>query len=265
MFNAERYFVMHQKSIALCSIALFLAGFLPSVHSQDAQFLDTVIQKDGKQRDGTILGLMKSGDKVMVNFKFDGGQLPIPMANIRSITMGERPEYKEGVKAYRAGDYEKTIQSLQPLVDTYLGLDAPWIGESIGMLTDSFTRQGKTFKANEYGKKLKESYPNSPYRFKAEITKARTMLRPDKVDQAIQILTGIQPELPKTAVPDPTVMSVLSDLHLTLAEAFAVKGENKKPWKTIYWLRRYTINQQTKPNSLSRRLTNYVIKTPNWW
>jgi predicted Zn-dependent protease len=228
MINAERYFVMYQKLVAACSILLILSGWTPSVLSQQTSPKDIIIQKDGTQREGTVLGLTKSGNRTLVNFKFTGGQIPIPMNNIRSITMEERPEYKEGFNAYRSGDYAKSAQLLQPLVDNFLGLDQPWLGEAIGMLTDSLIRQGKTFKAKEYGEKLKASFPNSPFRFKADITQARTMLEPDKVDQAIQILTETKTKLPNTAVPEPAVMSVLSDLHMALAEAHEIKGDKQK-------------------------------------
>lgn len=219
---------MIQKRFLLLTFLLISAGFTLTVQSQTTEPKDIIIQKDGTLREGEILGFTQSGQKTMVNFKFSGGQFPIPMENIQSITLAERPEFKAGAAAYREGDYAKTVSILKPLVDKFPGFDAPWIGEAIGMLTDSYVRQGKIFEANEYGKKLEASFPESPFRFKADITRARTMLTQDKVDQAIQILTETKSKLPKEAVPDPPSMSVLSELHMTMAEAYEIKGDKQK-------------------------------------
>ncbi len=219
---------MIQKLFLLASLLLVFAGITPSLHSETSPPKDIIIQKDGTLREGEILEITQNGTRKMVNFKFSGGQFPIPMDNIRSMTLGVRPEFTEGAKTYRDGDYNKTIALLRPLVDKFTGFDDSWIGEAIGMLTDSFIRQGKTFEAREYSKKLEESFPDSPLRFKSNVIQARTMLEPDKVDQAIQLLTETESKLPKSAVPESVVMSVFSDLHMTLGDAYLIKGDKQK-------------------------------------
>ncbi|MEO0454321.1 MAG: hypothetical protein AAFY98_09310 [Verrucomicrobiota bacterium] len=215
---------LHLKLSKMNWIALFLI----ITHASVTSAADRIIQKNGTERVGTIMGLTKNGNRSLLNFKFEGGQVPIPMKNVRTIELEERPQFAEGKERYEANEFEEAIKILRPLVNSYAGIESGWVAEALGMLTDSLIQTGKTFAAKEWGERLQELYPDSPYRLKGEITRARTMFRPDKVDGAIEILNKVLEELPKKAVHDPATMRVYSSLHTAFAEAHEIKGNKQE-------------------------------------
>jgi len=228
MFNAERCFEMTRFSLFLAGVVLIFAVPARSDLSQEELAPDRVVMDNGQVREGKILGVSRNGAMRMINFAYQGGQIPIPERNIRRVVLQERPSFKEGAQAYQDGDYARAVEILQPLADTYLGINSPWVGETVGMLSDSLIRMGKTFAANEWGEKLAEAFPDSPFRLKGQVTKARTLLDSGKADEAISTLEAVKGELPQVAVPEPAAMGVLSDVHLAMGEAYEAKGDKAK-------------------------------------
>jgi len=199
-----------------------VAGFVWMLLVPSGLAQDTLKLKSGEVLTGEVQSIAQNGT---VTFRFSGGTIPYPRNNIDTITLEPRPEYKQGVAASQQGDYEKAIQLLQPLVDKFLGIASPWVGQAAGELANAYAQTGQTFKSENLSKRIIKLYPDSLIRLTGPITQARTLVVRDRADEALNLLHGIQDDLPLDVAPDPREMQILGDFHMARAQAHEKKGQ----------------------------------------
>ncbi|MDD5262853.1 MAG: hypothetical protein PHD76_13485 [Methylacidiphilales bacterium] len=209
LFKPQRFFY-------LC----ILAGTVIASPALQAQ--DKIILKQGAAVTGEIDSITPTGN---ILIKTDQGSIPYPKANIQKIELSERPDYKVGLQAIDDQDYQKGIEKLKPLIDKFIGLDAPWVADGAGYLAEALAKTGKTFESEQLCDKIIASYSGGQYRFKGMIGKANTLIIRDKADDALKMLDEAEQAIGVSAAPDAKMMSILSDLNFVRAQAYLKKGD----------------------------------------
>lgn len=133
---------------------LALAGSLTCLHSEDK---DMVVLKDGQHRSSTILSL----DKGQLKFKVGPVQTSMPMAQIASVTMDPPADFTKALELWKTGDAPKTLETLKPLVDKFLGLPTPWAERAAALLGDVYLTLDRVPDAEAAFKAVQTAYPNS--------------------------------------------------------------------------------------------------------
>ncbi|MEM6821647.1 MAG: outer membrane protein assembly factor BamD [Verrucomicrobiota bacterium] len=228
------------KRISVVFLLIF-TGILKTTSVYAAE--DILELKSGQVLKGEIKSIDQAGNIV---FSFEGGTIPYRKNTIKKATLQERPAYKEAQAAIQQGDYSKAITVLQPLVQQFLGISSPWVGQAAGDLANALARTGKTFESQELAARIISLYPNSSISLQGPIIEAQTMLVQGKADEALGKLDSIKGKLPSKLTPDLGDSQILGDYHFILAQAQEQKGDK------VSALENYLTVSALYPNPKSR-------------
>lgn len=118
---------------------------------------DVVIQKDGQRREGEILGI--AGGKLKI--KVGPAETGIAMDQVASVTKAPPKAYEEALKAWQAGNANKTLSLLKPLVEAFRGLPADWAERASALLGDVFLSLDQFPAAEAAFAEFTKSYPGA--------------------------------------------------------------------------------------------------------
>jgi len=138
----------HILLIALASLVVGITG---------ATAQDVVMQKDGQRREGQILSL-KDG---RLKFKVGPVETSIAMDQVESVTKPAPAAYQAALEAWSSGNAAKTLETLKPLVDNFLGLPTPWAERSAALIGDVYLALDQLPAAETAFAAFQEAYPGA--------------------------------------------------------------------------------------------------------
>jgi tetratricopeptide (TPR) repeat protein len=188
------------------------------------QIQDRIELKQGNP----VVGEITSFKNDMIMVKTEGGEYPVAVASMKSVSMEPRPELEQAVQAMDKEDYARAVQLLAPVREKFLGVPVPWVAEAAGYLADALAAQGKTFESEQLGKEILRLYPDSIYRLKGVLTQARTALAEKKPDEAARLAGEVGQQIKAGPVPDPQNMQILGDIHMLLGEIALQKNDRQQ-------------------------------------
>lgn len=228
-FHSGRHNRLMSNAIHKWAAAGMAAALLIASDARAAQ--DKIILKAGAPATGEIIAFNAQANTVTL--KTAQGEIPYPMANISRVELAERPAAAEGITAAAEERYPEAVEKLQPLVDKFLGLDAPWVPQAAGVLADALARTGKTFESEKLADAILKAYPNSVFRFQGMIAKASSLIARKQLDQALAVLEEVEKALPPSAAPDRRTMQILSSLHFSKGQIYKAKGDKARAFESF--------------------------------
>lgn len=138
----------HILLIALASLVVGTAGLTAQ---------DVVMQKDGQRREGQILGLADG----RLKFKVGPAETSIAMNQVESVTKPAPAAYKTALEAWGSGNAAKTLETLKPLVDTFIGLPVPWAERSAALLGEVYLALDQLPAAETAFAAFQKAYPGA--------------------------------------------------------------------------------------------------------
>jgi tetratricopeptide (TPR) repeat protein len=135
--------------LALAACMLMLAG-LP------ARAQDRIVFKDNRVQEGKVTGM--TGNSVLITIKAGAGagQAGYDLAMISRVDVAPPPAFQTGYAAYQAGEWDKALAALKPVVDQFKGLPTEWERQAVGALGDIYLEKNDIAKAeaayNDYRK-----------------------------------------------------------------------------------------------------------------
>ncbi len=129
--------VFAAASLALFSVPVFAAA------ASDSR----VILKTGEQQAGEVLGVRNGEVQLAITTGATTGRLAFRLDQIRRVE-GEPPAgFREGEAAFAAGDLDRALRALQPLVAAFRGLPADWARQASAWLGDIHVARGDLARA----------------------------------------------------------------------------------------------------------------------
>lgn len=118
---------------------------------------DTVVQKDGQKRVGTVTGVRDG----VVRIKVGPAETGVPLDKVASVDKEPPAAFVKATADWSAGKNAEALAGLQPLAETFKGLPAPWAQRSLSMLAEAYLAEGKTAEADTVLQDFRTFYPES--------------------------------------------------------------------------------------------------------
>jgi hypothetical protein len=144
------------KILLLCAAAVLVLS--PS--SSWSQ--DLVTLKDGSKRQGAIVGI-DAQKNIRVQTQSASGVVTatVPLANVEAVSMNPPADLLAAEEAWQNGNAAAAVAKLDPLVNSFLGLPAPWVQRATLLLIDTLLDTGKTDEAEAILVKFQQAYPGN--------------------------------------------------------------------------------------------------------
>lgn len=125
------------------------------------QAQDVVTLKDGTKRQGIVLGV--SGGNVRIQSETAAGTVAatVPLANVESVAMNPPKDLLSAEEAWKKGDAATAATKLEPLVNGFLGLPAPWVQRATLLHIDALLETNKGAEAEALLVKFQQAYPGN--------------------------------------------------------------------------------------------------------
>ena len=134
---------------------LSLIGFLGAVAA--SAHADVLLTRSSKF-EGRVLRVSKDAAIIRTS----DAELSIPLAEIVREDIPVPQEFKDGVAAMRAGDYDEAVAKFRPLVERFAGLRTGWIPASMLRLGDAYLAQRDTNNARKTYTDFQNIYAKTP-------------------------------------------------------------------------------------------------------
>lgn len=142
-----------RRTLALCLSAFAGASTLCAQ--------DRLVFKDNPAhvQEGKIVGL--NGSTVLINVATTSGagQMGFDLGLISRIDSPPPAAFQTGNAAYNAGQWDKALAALKPLVDQFRGLPTDWARQATGMLGDLYIEKNDLPKAETAYNDFRRFYP----------------------------------------------------------------------------------------------------------
>lgn len=144
-----------KASVPRFTAALLAAGFCLAAGAAGAQ--DTVVQKDGQKREGTVTGVRAGA----VRIKVGPAETGVPLDKVASVDKVAPEAFAKATADWSAGKNAEALAGLQPLAENFKGLPTPWAQRSLSMLAEIYLAEGKTAEADAVLNDFRTFYPES--------------------------------------------------------------------------------------------------------
>lgn len=144
-----------KASVSPHILMITLAGLFLGTAGLTAQ--DVVMQKNGQRREGQILGLADG----RLKFKVGPVETSISMDQVESVTKAPPAAYQTALESWGSGNAAKTLETLKPLVDTFLGLPTPWAERSAALLGEVYLAMDQLPAAENAFAAFQKAYPGA--------------------------------------------------------------------------------------------------------
>ena len=171
-------------------------------------------------QDGKIVGL--NGNTVLINVATTSGtgQIGFNLGLISRIESPAPPAFQAGNAAYAAGQWDKALASLKPLVDQFRGLPTDWAREATGMLGDLYIEKNDVGRAEAAYNDFRRLYPAAGGgTLRANLGQARVAFARNNAPQAQSLLDPIK----QAALKAPAEVSQLDGA--AYGQAFYLSGQ----------------------------------------
>ena len=197
---------------AILSLAI-IAG-VAKLHAQDR-----LTFQDNHVQDGKITGM--NGNTVLLNVATSTGtgQVGYDQGLIKSIDSPTPPAFQAGYAAYAAGQWEKALASLKPLVATYRGLRTDWAQQATGYLGDVYVEKNDLTDAEAAYNDYRRLYPGAANTPRATLGQARIAFARNNAAAARQ---GLEP-IKQAAMMNPASVTQLDGS--AYGQAFYLSGQ----------------------------------------
>lgn len=182
-----------------CSPAVFrlmlTLAFLAGAGVSGLRAQDRLVFKDNPShiQDGRITGMNGNTVQINVATTSGAGQMAFDLGLIARIDSSPPAAFQAGSAAYAAGQWDKALASLKPLVDTFHGLPTDWERQAIGMLGDIYIEKNDVVKAEAAYGDYRRFYPgNGGGSLRVNVGQARLSLARNNAAQARQQLDPIR-------------------------------------------------------------------------
>lgn len=120
---------------------------------------DRLVFKDSPAhvQDGKIVGM--NGSSVLINIP--AGQMAYDLGLISRVDAAPPPAYQAGSAAYTAGQWDKALAGLKPVVDQFRGLPTDWARQATGMLGDVYIEKNDVPRAEAAYNDFRRLYPGA--------------------------------------------------------------------------------------------------------
>jgi len=118
---------------------------------------DTVTQKDNQKREGQIMGITNGTLKI----KIGPAETGIPMSQVASVTKAAPKGYDDALAAWQAGDANRTLTLLKPVVDSFRGLPTLWAERASGLLGEVYLALDQVPAAEAAFASFQSAYPQA--------------------------------------------------------------------------------------------------------
>ena len=147
---------------------------------------DTVVLKNGKQKQGTVVGIQGKNLLIQVG----AGKIGLPLRQIRSIDMPVPAQFAKAEAAYAKKDYPVALANVKPVVDKFKGLPLDWAKDALRMLGNTYMGLDKMDMAQETFLAFKKLYPGEAAAGGAEVSMAKLAVANKEFEKA---KTKLQP------------------------------------------------------------------------
>lgn len=121
-----------------------------------------MILKDGSRRQGGIIGIdAQKNIRVQTQAATGVVTTTVPLANVESVSMNPPADLLAAEESWQNGNAAAAVAKLEPLVNSFLGLPAPWVQRATLLLIDTLLDIGKTDEAEAVLVKFQQAYPES--------------------------------------------------------------------------------------------------------
>jgi hypothetical protein len=199
-----------QQLLFATGAALLLAS---TAHAQDV-----IITTDNQQRSVKVIGVSASGQTL--DFFVGQGQLGLPLASVKEVRMAPPAEYSQGIAAYQAKDFAKSLGLIKTVAAKYHGMPSPWAQQATAMLGELYIALNDIPKAEAAYADFKRFYPGGGS-MQSEIGLSRLAVAKQDYETAKQKLEPIT----KAALEEKTVTPANA---MAYGQAFLVSGQVKE-------------------------------------
>lgn len=135
--------------------ASFFAALCCMVVTAVAQ--DAVTLKTNVRTEGQILSVVNNGIKIKVG----PVETSIPLAQVASVTMKAPKAYDDALASWKAGDAQKTLTQLKPVVDSFRGLPTLWAQGASALLGEVYLSLNQVPAAETAFADFQKAYPTA--------------------------------------------------------------------------------------------------------
>ena len=196
---------------------LFAAG-LTLLTGFAARAQDIVILTTNEQRSVKVIGVSASGKNL--DFYVGQGQLGLPLNMVKEVRMPAPPEYAQGIAAYQAKDFAKSLTLIKSVAAKFQGMPSPWAQQATAMLGELYIATNDIPKAETAYNDFKRLYPNGGS-LQSEVGLSRLAVAKQDYETAKQKLEPIT----DAALKEKTVTPANA---LAYSQAFLVSGQVKE-------------------------------------
>ena len=204
------------RSFVLVAVGI---GSLLSATAAHAQ--DRIYFKDNHVQEGRLTGM--NGQTVLMTIAAGAGtgQIGYNLALIARVEANPPATYVTGMAAYQAGDWDKALAGLKPVVDQFHGLPTDWARQATASLGDVYLEKGDIAKAETAYADYKKYYPQSAGSggVRGELAQARLAFAKKDAATARQRLEPIT----RAALKNPTQVSAADSA--AYGQAFYLLGQ----------------------------------------
>ncbi|MEP6670176.1 MAG: hypothetical protein ABJF10_13530 [Chthoniobacter sp.] len=179
---------------------------------------DVIITTDNQQRAVKVIGVSPSGQTL--EFFVGQGKLGLPLSSVKEVRMNPPAEYVQGITAYQAKDFPKSLSLIQAVAAKFKGMPNPWAQQATSMLGELYIATNDLQKAETAYADFKRLYPNGGS-LQSEVGLSRLAVANKDYDKAKQKLEPITEAALKEKVVTPANAVAYS-------QAFLVSGEVKE-------------------------------------
>lgn len=181
---------------------------------------DRITFRDNHFQDGKITGM--NGGTVLIDITTSSGtgQTGYDLGLISRIDSPPPPAFQAGYAAYAAGQWDKALAILKPLVDQFRGLPTDWARQAAGTLGDLYIEKNDVARAEAAYNDFRRLYPGGTGNtLRANLGQARIAFAKNNAAQARQQLDPIR----LTALKSPAEVSQLDGA--AYGQAFFLSGQ----------------------------------------
>ena len=165
---------------------LWLLG-IATVRAQDR--LDF---KNSPPQAGKIVGMRDGSVLIDVALANGSGQMSYNLGLLSRVVMAPPAAFSSGVAAAQAGNWDRALADLKPLVDQFRGLPTDWAQQAAGLLGDLYVEKKDLGKAEAAYNDYRRLYPEAPDgALRVSVGQARIAFARNNAAQARQQLQGV--------------------------------------------------------------------------
>jgi len=190
----------------------------PAQAQQAQQGPDIIITTDNQSRSVKVIGVSPSGQSL--EFFIGQGKLGVSLSSVKEVRMNPPAEYVQGIAAYQAKDFAKSLSLIQAVATKFKGMPSPWAQQAIAMLGELYIATNDLPKAEAAYADFKRLYPNGGS-LQSEVGLSRLAVAKQDYDTAKQKLEPITDAALKEKAVNPANA-------IAYSQAFLVSGQVKE-------------------------------------